>query len=210
MSWGGLNPALTAWRNGINQRFPKRGTLSDGGYADKVHGSSSQHQPDADGTVDAFDQDVNLLGSSTPAGTETERALQEALKLDFEADPRAQLWIHRREIANRDIDDWRERDYNGESPHIEHCHWQSRQARERDGSPWLYAHTDALLRRMNGDDMTPDDLLNFDSVPNLYGDKSTNPTVTVRTALKAAVAADVRLARVESKVDAILEKLNAG
>lgn len=153
MTWGGLNPALTSWRNGINARFPRRGTLSDGARADKLHGSASQHQEDADGTVDAFDMDVNLLGSANPAGTAEERALLEALKLDFEADHRAQLWINRREIANADIDDWRERDYAGPSPHIEHTHWQSRQSRETDGSAWKFTHTDALLREIEGDDV---------------------------------------------------------
>jgi hypothetical protein len=149
VSWGGLNPALTSWRNGINQRFTARGTQSDGGFADAAHSSSSQHQPDADGTVDAFDCDVNFLGSSVVAGTTTERRIAEALKLDFEADPRAQLWIHQREIANRDVSSWLERPYGGESPHTAHIHFQSRQALERDGRAWAYRHTDALVRELS-------------------------------------------------------------
>lgn len=149
MSWGGLNKALTAWRNAINLRFPSRGTGSDGGYADAVHGSTSQHQPDSDGTVDAFDMDANLLASGIEAGSPLERRLIETLKLDFERDPRSQLWIHQREIANADVDDWREREYTGESPHDKHAHWQSRQSREDDGSPWLMPHTDALLRELS-------------------------------------------------------------
>src|ERR1044072_6600427 len=103
MSWGGLNNALTAWRDGINLRFPSRGRGADGGYAGAVHGSISQQQPDTDGTVDAFDGDVNLLGSAVETGTPLERRLVETLKLDFEADPRSQLWIHQREIANADV-----------------------------------------------------------------------------------------------------------
>lgn len=152
MSWGGLNPALTAWRNGINQRFPGRGRASDGGYADKAHGSASQHQPDPDGTVDAFDMDVNLLGSDTPSGTRQELALVEALKADFEDNlDRGQLWIHNSEIANAEVDDWRVRDYDGDNPHTLHVHWQSRQGRERDGRQWSFRRTDALLARMRGD-----------------------------------------------------------
>jgi hypothetical protein len=156
MTWGGLNPALTAWRNAINTRFPGRDIRTDGGYADKVHGSTSQHQPDADGTVDAFDMDVNLQRSSTSIGTTEERRLIEAMKLDFERDRRAYLWIHNREIANQDIGDWRERAYAGDSPHTEHVHWQSEQAYEKDGSAWSMPNTDALLRELNGED---DDML---------------------------------------------------
>jgi len=161
--WGGLNPALTAWREGINMRFPRRGRASDGGYADKLHGSTSEHQPDADGTVDAFDMDVNLLGSNEPTGTREEQALLTALKLDFEQDThnRSLLWISNKIIANREIRDWARRKYGGKSPHTEHAHWQSRQSKERDGRPWQFVHTDALLARMEEeeeDDMSPADI----------------------------------------------------
>lgn len=147
MSWGGLNPALTAYRNAINLRLPNRGRHSDGGYADLAHGSTSQHQPDADGTVDAFDMDVNLLASSAPIGSAAELQLIEALKLDFEQDPygRGQLWIHHREIANRDVDNWRERGYSGDNPHTQHVHWQSRQSREHIAAAWPLPRFDHLL-----------------------------------------------------------------
>jgi hypothetical protein len=201
VSWGGLNPALTAWRNGINQRFPKRGTLSDGARADRVHSSKSQHQQDQDGTVDAYDGDVNYLGSDNPKGTSTERVILKALKMDFEADRRAHLWISNRKIANAKIDSWRERYYAGESPHSEHTHWESEPAHENDGRPWKFPHTDALMQRLNGDEMpTPKDLLDFDDVPNLYSDAGDNPRVTVRTALKAALAADVRTVAISKRL----------
>lgn len=153
MSWGGLNPALTSWRNGINARFPGRGTTSDGARADDNHGPLSEHQEDADGTTDAFDQDVNLLGSKVPGGTTAERALMATLKRDFQEDVhrRGQLWIYRQYIASATIGDWRVRPYLGTNPHLEHAHWQSRQSREHDGRPWAFRHTDALLARMRGD-----------------------------------------------------------
>lgn len=155
MNWGGLNPALTAWRQGINQRFPGRGTGTDGGYADAAHGSTSQHQPDADGTVDAFDCDVNFLGSGEPTGSVLERSIAAALKLDFQADPhgRSLLWIHRRQIANAEIRFWTPRAYTGDSPHTEHIHFQSRQSKERDSRPWRFIRTDALLREIQEEDM---------------------------------------------------------
>jgi hypothetical protein len=156
VSWGGLNPALTAWREGINLRFPSRGTGSDGGYADAAHGSTSQHQPDADGTVDAFDNDVNYLGSGTPTGTALERRIAEALKLDFQADVhgRGLLWIHRQKIANAEIRFWTPRAYSGSNKHDQHIHFQSRQSKERDGRPWRFIRTDALLREISEGTMT--------------------------------------------------------
>lgn len=149
-NWGGLNPALNAWRNGINRRLSGRDFRTDGARADKNHGSTSQHQEDADGTVDAFDMDTNLLASSTPTGTATERRLIDAMKLDFEQDPhgRGYLWIANREIASADVGNWAERAYSGDSPHTEHVHWQSRQSREHIGSDWPMPHLDAALREL--------------------------------------------------------------
>lgn len=146
-NWGGLNNALTAWRTAINQRFPDRSTSSDGGYADGNHSGSSQHQPDGDGTVDAFDMDVNLLRSGAPTGSDDEKRLIEALKKDFERAGRAHLWIHAREIAQHDKG-WSENYYGGSSPHTEHLHWEARQDREDDGSAWPMPNTDALLEEM--------------------------------------------------------------
>jgi hypothetical protein len=155
VSWGGLNPALTSFRAGILARFPHRGSASDGGVADGAHSATSQHQRDADGTVDAFDCDVNWFGSSDPDGNAAEDRISEAVKRDFEDDPRAQLWIHQREIANSDIGGWRERGYGGSNPHDKHIHFETRQSRERDGRPWAMPRTDALI---GWDDVTPADI----------------------------------------------------
>lgn len=157
MSWGGLNPALTAWRDAYNRRLPGRGTASDGGYADAVHGSTSQHQPDSDGTVDANDMDVNVLGSSDSTGTADELRIVEAMKLDFERDPhdRGHLWIHNRVISQHD-EGWDNDSYGGTSPHTEHVHWESRQDHEDDGREWPMPETDRVLAEMGyGGDMLP-------------------------------------------------------
>jgi len=156
VSWGSLNPALTAWRNAIERRLGAiRGKASDGALADGAHESTSQHQKDRDGTVDAFDMDTNVLGSSVPTGTPDELRVIEAMKLDFEQDPhrRGQLWISRKEIANKDIGGWREREYDGRSPHTEHTHWESDQDREHIGAEWPMPHTDRVLAEMRGEDM---------------------------------------------------------
>lgn len=212
MTWGGLNPALTAWREGVTVLFPGRGTGSDGGYADPNHSSTSQHQPDPDGTVDAFDEDVNLLGSGVETGTSAERALVDALNLDFEADPRGYLWISRRRIAQSNTG-WSERYYGLDNPHDKHTHRQVKQSLERDGRPWAFPHTRALLRTLNGENDVDEKsivaaLLGADEITNLYPDAETNPKVTVKTALRAALAADVRATRIEAAVKALDVKLD--
>jgi hypothetical protein len=150
MVWGGLNPALTSFRNGVNELLQGRSMKSDGGYADAAHGSSSQHQADADGSVDAFDCDNNFLNSAVPHGDDRERRILEALKLDFEQDTvaggRGHLWISHGEIAQHDEQNWKELPYTGSSnPHDEHTHFQSHEQNEKNGSPWAFTHTIALL-----------------------------------------------------------------
>lgn len=210
MSWGGLNNALTAWRTAVMLRFPGKDTASDGARADAAHSAMSQHQADADGTVDAYDCDDDLRCPQAPAGSAAERRLQEAMKLDFEQDPhgRGKLWIHNRKIANRDVDDWLERSYGGQNPHDKHIHFESRQAREDDGRTWPMPHTDAVLRGLRGDDdVNAQELLNTD-----LGKKGGGDTVGValQTAMQQSKRAADTAARVEKKLDALLAKLEPG
>jgi hypothetical protein len=147
-NWGGLNNALAAWRTGINALLPNRSTRSDGARADGNHASTSQHQPDPDGTVDAFDEDRNFLGSSDQDGNAAEDRIKAALDLDFMADRRAHLIISDRKIRNSEIGNWRIRDYGGDSPHTEHTHRQVHQSLEDDGRPWKFTRTRAVLNEL--------------------------------------------------------------
>lgn len=156
MNWGGLNNALFSWRNGVNALFPNRSTRSDGGRADSNHASTSEHQPDADGTVDAFDEDRNYLGSSDQDGNAAEDRIHAALDADFMADSRAHLIISDRTIRNDEIGNWKVRPYGRESPHTEHTHRQVHQATEDDGRPWKFPRTLAVLEQLEDESMTPE------------------------------------------------------
>jgi peptidoglycan hydrolase-like protein with peptidoglycan-binding domain len=127
-----LNAFLTSWRTAVNKQFPKRTKLSDGTIGDTAHQqTNSEHNPDADGSVDAWDCDVNLVGSGTPTGNAMELRAMRQLIAEFQRQPQAQLWIFQRQIANRDIDAWKVRPYSGPSPHDHHCHFQSKSTREK-------------------------------------------------------------------------------
>jgi murein L,D-transpeptidase YcbB/YkuD len=127
-----LNAFLTSWRAAVNKEFPKRTLLSDGTIGNLAHQlTSSEHNPDADGSVDAWDCDLNLLGSSNQLGSAAEVAAMKKLIATFQKQPQAQLWIFQRHIANRDVSNWKVRAYTGASAHDHHCHFQSKSTKEK-------------------------------------------------------------------------------
>lgn len=64
----------------------------------------------------------------------------------------------------------------------------------------------AAARKVKGEDMTPDELLDYDDVPNPYNDVATNPKITVRSALKAAAQADATTRDTAAAVKAIRDE----
>jgi hypothetical protein len=127
MAWF-LNPALTRFRDEVNARWPHRDKTSDGTIGDEAHqATSSDHNPDADGSVDAWDMDVDGVDVA-------------ACKRAFQAHEAAGYWIHNDRIAFRD-EGWRPRSYAyagpGRNRHDKHVHWNTRQSHERSTTPWF-------------------------------------------------------------------------
>ncbi len=125
MAWY-LNRALSNFRDAVNAKWPNRDKTSDGTIGDQAHAERvSDHNPDADGSVDAWDMDVD--------GVDVE-----LLKGVFEAHESSGYWIHNRQIAAR-TDGWKRRPYIGVNPHDKHVHWNTRGAFENSRAPWVLA-----------------------------------------------------------------------
>lgn len=209
-----LNPFLTSWRDSVNKAFPHRTKASDGTIGDLAHSkTSSEHNADGDGSVDAWDCDVNLFGSKNQTGTPVELLAMRTLLKEFQQQPQAQLWIFRGQIANRDIGPWRVRRYDGPSLHDHHAHFQSRSTLERQ----KYVNDlDKVLTALNQGGHKVDWNDDVISNPAWRDDAATNKTVQAKfaiydtwnqahTAMVKAASADVKL----NQVLALLAGLNA-
>lgn len=149
-----LNPALTTMRNEVNARYPSRDQGSDGTIGDEAHqNTSSDHNPDGDGSVDAWDMDVEVNGAGRPYAADVE-----FLKARFEAHPASRYWIHNDQIASRS-DGWTRRSYayagEGRNRHTQHVHWNTREEYEDSTAPWGIQEED---------DMTPEQAALLDKI----------------------------------------------
>lgn len=190
MAWY-LNRALTNFRTAVNAKYGARRDLeSDGTIGDTTHSTrTSDHNPDPDGSVDAWDMDVDVNGRGQPYAADVE-----ALKRVFQAHPSSSYWIHNDQIARR-ADGWRRRPYAefnddpGRNKHIKHVHWNTRQSHETSTAPWILE-----------DDVSAEDVWNHPiGSPALLGDGKTKAAGDwVKEGMWAHRAADAAVAKVDA------------
>lgn len=126
MAWY-LNPALTRFRQAVNARWPKRDKTSDGTLGDLAHSkTASDHNPDPDGSVDAWDMDID--------GVDVAACIAAAI-----AHESIQYVIYNRRITSRSmpggLGTWHP--YTGPNPHDKHVHFNTRTSHETSTAPWV-------------------------------------------------------------------------
>jgi len=117
-----LAPSLVAFRNEVNARFTNRDKSSDGWIGDAAHSSrTSDHNPDANGMVHAFDLDEDLDGNQADVGHELEWLWNHLIA---KRDPRIKYVIYEgRIVAGRlGPSPWVVRVYSGANAHRKHMH----------------------------------------------------------------------------------------
>ena len=181
MAWF-VNRALTNFRAAVNAKYPRRDKGSDGTIGDAAHqAGTSDHNPDPDGSVDAWDMDVDLNGAGQPYAADVE-----ALKSVFQAHESSQYWIHNGQIASRNSG-WVRRTYTGSNRHDKHVHWNTRQSHENSNAPWVLEGDDMPLSNEDVMKIWTWDLVDGPAVGQAY--QLLNKVVADVAAIKAAQAA---------------------
>lgn len=124
MSWH-LAPALAQLRAEVNKKWPNRSKASDGTIGDASHSArTSDHNPNNRRSVNAMDITVSGIDKGTLIAVAKKH-------------PSVRYIISDRKIMNRDIGNFRARNYTGANPHTKHVHislYQSATAENRTQS----------------------------------------------------------------------------
>lgn len=132
-----LNGALTNFRREVNTLWPNRDRTSDGTIGDAAHKlTNSDHNADPDGSVDAWDMDVD--------GVDVWACIEAALKHES-----IQYVIYNRRITSRTwgLGVWRS--YDGKNPHDKHVHFNTRPEFENSDKPWFKEREMNLTDKIN-------------------------------------------------------------
>ena len=147
-----LVPCLVTLRAEFDAVAPPRDRSADGSIGDTAHqrGGTSDHLPDedtpalrdhdADAKNEVHALDIDSTGPWPGGPAWFDAAVHDIVDRHRRGeDDRLQYVIWNRQIANRDIGDWRWREYTGTGdPHTGHAHFSSRYltAAESDTRPW--------------------------------------------------------------------------
>lgn len=141
-----LAPALVTLRAELNAAYPQRDKASDGAIGDTAHAaSSSDHNPNSEGVVCAFDVDVDLDGSDDGDGGARLADLVEHLRTSPHPDLKYVIWNRRMFSAYeaRGVAPFTWRAYSGADPHTSHVHVSVGVGSDGHSAPGTYDHTDA-------------------------------------------------------------------
>ena len=125
-----LSPCLAVLRGEVNARWPGRDKASDGWLGDAAHAArASDHNPDRDGSVNAFDFDKDGVNVAL-------------LMSAFISDNRTEYVIWQRRIYRR-VNNFRPEYYSGANGHYQHIHVSIRNGFlwENDKQTWLTTET---------------------------------------------------------------------
>lgn len=129
-----LSKAAAQLREQIDDAFPDRDRRSDSGaYADAKHlARKSDHNPDEQGWVRAYDCDRDLHKGSKP---DLMPYLVDQLRLACKSrqEKRISYIIFNGKIASP-ILNWKWRTYKGANPHKTHAHFSFKKTADNDGS----------------------------------------------------------------------------
>lgn len=191
---------LATFESELNRAYPKRDKTSDGKLGNLSHqATKSDHNPDSRGVVCAFDVDEDLLGPtdaypSFHSGRAAAPLVAEILKLARAGKlPQLYYLIYEGKIYSRTYG-FRERKYEGASPHDHHFHLSVyHDAKHADSTkPWGIgedvALSDSDLDKIEARLLKPANLNKIaDAVLDRDGKipsgNSENPFVAIKTAL---------------------------
>ncbi len=174
MAWS-LALSLAQLKTELDLRWPNRDHASDGAIGDAAHAATaSDHNPNAEGVVCAFDIDTDLDGTD-----DSNDPVMDAMVEWFRTHPHPNLKyvIYRGRIfssyAARGVPPFQWRPYTGADPHTSHAHvsvgvgpdGQSAPGTYDDVTPWLNRFEDGVT-----DDMTPEQV---DKLFKILGDFNT-------------------------------------